>query len=173
MALLRLTLFLPGRLVRFRRVRRALGLTAVHLGIACRDWSLLWCAEKGKVEIGSGSGVAEVRRDLSEGESAVVWGERYEARDLVDFELEISESTTEELRRAAESEALLWRAGLCAGEDEASLRSLAGAASACCAGRVLRCLGLWDRERDAEALTCADWLELACSRGICSRRTRY
>lgn len=114
--------------------------------------------------MGSGHGVAEVLRDLSEGESVVVWGERYESRDLLDFELEISETTAGELRRAAESEALLWRAGLCVGE--ASFRSLSGAASACCAGRVLRALGLWDRERGASALTCADWLELACSRGI-------
>ena len=143
-------------------------MTACHVGIECGDWSLLWCAEKGRVEIGSGQGVAELRRDLSEGESAVVWGERYESRDLVDFQLEISESTAGELRRAAECEALLWSASPCAGEDRASLRSLSGASSACCAGRVLRDLALWG-ERDAEALTCADWMELGCARGFCAQ----
>lgn len=158
MSTVRVTFFRAGSRVNNRRVRDFLGVQMSHAALEAGDWDLLWGAVHGQVCVGSSREAEFKRRQLLRGRDALVWGERYGSRDLLDVWL--ANGNARGMLEAARSLRPSY-----ADDAMSSLKRLTGGASASAVAEVLRAGGLLGRA--ARDMTCDELLEELKKSKVC------
>lgn len=151
MGALRVSFFLAGRRVSLRRVRDLLGLSVAHAAVRGDGWSALWGGEYGVLRP-SGVWLADEKLGrLRQGGRVRVWGEVFEARDLVEVVVDGVDCGKAREALGRDSDWADWREG-------GDIRRLSGALSAHAVATALEEAG---GARCSEApLSCRELLEL-------------